>query len=78
MADREHEQIDFEDELRRYYEAQPFVPFDIMTGSGDRYEVRERSQLAFGHIAIVLVLPRTGIQIVRKSQITAIHVHEPV
>lgn len=74
----EHEQINFEDELRRYAEAVPFVPFDILTASGDKYEVQERIQFAMGPNAIVLVLPRTGIQLIRKNQITAIHVHEAV
>ena len=74
----EHEQINFDDELRRYAEAVPFVPFDILTASGDKYEVQERIQFAMGPNAIVLVLPRTGIQLIRKNQITAIHVHEAV
>ncbi len=78
MAEREHEQIDFEDELRRAYSARPFMPFDVVTAGGARYQVRDPSQLAFGHTAIVLVLPKTGIQVIRKSQITAMHVHEPV
>ena len=78
MPEREPEQIDFEDELRRCYKSLPFHPFEVITASGDRYQVEDPSQVAFGHSAIVLVLPRTGIQIVRKSQITAVHVHEPV
>ena len=77
MAERQPEQIDFEDELRRCYKAQPFLPFEVVSGSGDRYEVVDPSQVAFGHSAIVIVLPRTGVQIVRKSQITAVHVREP-
>jgi hypothetical protein len=76
MAEREPEQIDFLDELRRYARAVPFVPFDIITSSGTRYEVQDNLQLALGSSAVVLVLPRTGIQIVRNNQITAIHVHE--
>ena len=72
------ERIDFEGELRRCYEARPFIPFEIVTASGDRYAVQDHSQIAFGHSAIVLVLPKTGIQIIRKSQIMAIHEHEPV
>ncbi len=76
--ERQPERIEFEEELKRYYEARPFSPFDIIPTSGDRYEVKEPSQLAFGHSAIVLVLPRTGVHIVRKNQITAVHVHEPV
>jgi hypothetical protein len=78
MAERNPERIDFEDELRRYARAVPFVPFDIVTTSGNRYEVQESLQLAIGNTAIVLVLPTTGIQVVRKNQITALHVHEPV
>ncbi|HEX4054859.1 MAG TPA: hypothetical protein VHX86_11390 [Tepidisphaeraceae bacterium] len=78
MAERPPEQIDFEDELRRYANAVPFVPFDVVMASGDRYEVQERLQIAMGGTAIVLVLPRTGIQVIRKNQITALHVREPV
>ncbi len=78
MPERQPEQIDFEEELRRYSRATPFVPFEIVTASGDHYEVQESLQLAMGNSAVVLVLPKTGIQVVRKNQITAIHVHEPV
>jgi hypothetical protein len=78
MSERQPKQLDFEDELRRHARAIPFVPFEIVTASGDRYEVQESLQLAMGNSAVVLVLPKTGIQVVRKNQITAIHVHEPV
>ena len=78
MAERQPEQIDFDEELRRCYKAQPFHPFDVVTASGDRYRVEDPSQVAFGHSAIVVVLPRAGVQIVRKNQITAVHIHEPV
>ncbi len=77
MADRQPEELNFDDELRRCASATPFVPFNIATTSGDRYEVRERLQMAMGPSAVVLVLPRTGIQVIRKSQITAVHVLEP-
>ena len=73
----EHEQIDFEDELRRYYRADPFIPFDIVVTSGDRYEITQQEQLAFGGNTVVVVLPRTGIRFFRKNQIVAVHVHEP-
>ncbi|MGA2439370.1 MAG: hypothetical protein ABSH08_00295 [Tepidisphaeraceae bacterium] len=78
MAEREPEQINFAEELMRCISAIPFVPFDIVTAGGDRYEVHDRLQVATGGDAIVLVLPRTGIQVVRKNQITALHVHEPI
>jgi hypothetical protein len=78
MPEREPEQIDFEDELKRRYKAQPFHAFEIVTSSGERYDVEDPSRLAFGHTAVVLVLPKAGIQVIRKSQITAIHLHETV
>jgi hypothetical protein len=77
MAEREPEEIRFLDELRRNYDANPFVPFDVVTTSGDKYEVRERANIAFGADCAVVVLPRTGICVVRSNQISAIHVHEP-
>jgi hypothetical protein len=77
MAEREPEEIRFLDELRRYYNASPFVPFDIVTASSDKYEIRDRANIAFGADCCVVVLPRTGICVVRSNQISAIHVHEP-
>jgi hypothetical protein len=76
VAEQEPEQITFQDELRKYADASPFVPFEILTTSGDRYEIQERLQVAMFNDALVVTLPRTGIQIIRKNQITAIHVHE--
>ena len=73
----EHEGIDFEDELRRYWRKDPFVPFDIVTTSGDRYEINDPGKIAFGTNAIIIALRKTGIQMIRKNQIVAVHVREP-
>jgi hypothetical protein len=73
----EHERIDFEEELRRYWRKDPFVPFDIVTTSGDRYHITDPGLIAFGSNAIIVALRSTGIQLVRKNQIVALHVHEP-
>jgi hypothetical protein len=73
----EHEEINFDDELKRYLRADPFVPFDIVVTSGDRYEVAEKEQVAMGGNTVVVVLPKTGIRFFRKNQIVAVHVHEP-
>jgi hypothetical protein len=73
----EHEQIDFEEELRRYWRREPFTPIEIITTSGDRYQINDPGQIAFGSNAIVIALRKTGIQLVRKNQIVAVHVHEP-
>jgi len=73
----EHEGIDFEDELRRYWRKDPFVPFDIVVTSGDRYGITDPGQIAFGTNAIIIALRKTGIQMIRKNQIVAVHLHEP-
>jgi hypothetical protein len=77
MAERDHENIDFEDELRRYWRKEPFIPFEIVTTSGDRYQINDPGQIAFGSNTIIVALRKTGIQLVRKNQIVAVHIHEP-
>ena len=73
----EHEEIDFEGELRHYWRREPFTPIEIVTTSGDRYQINDPGQMAFGSNTIVIALRKTGIQLVRKHQIVAVHVHEP-
>jgi len=73
----EHEQVDFEEELRRYWRKDPFVPFEIITTSGDRYRINDPGLIAFGSNVIIVALRKTGIQLVRKNQIVAVHVLEP-
>jgi hypothetical protein len=76
MSEREHEQTSFEDELKRYLRADPFHPIEIVTASGDRYEVVDPWLVAITAGAIH-VHTRMGVQMIRKNQITAVHVHEP-
>jgi hypothetical protein len=73
-----HEDIDFEEELRRYWRKEPFIPFDIVTTSGDKYRITDPGHIAFGSNVIVIALRSTGIQLVRKNQIAAVHVHEEI
>lgn len=72
----EHEEINFEDELRRHRDAEPFTPFGIVVTSGDRYSITDPWQMAMGGNTVVAVLPKTGIRFFRKNQIVAVHVHE--
>ncbi|HET6248850.1 MAG TPA: hypothetical protein VFE47_14225 [Tepidisphaeraceae bacterium] len=79
------EELKFDAELQKWMSADPFVPFSLIFTSGDRYPItdpgmafHESLQLAIGHTALVLIMPRQGIQLVRKNQITAVHVHERV
>jgi hypothetical protein len=55
-----HESIDFEDEIRRHWRAEPFVPFDIVVTGGDCYEIQEPGQVAWGGDTVVAVLPKPG------------------
>jgi hypothetical protein len=76
MSEREPQQISFDDELRKLVRASPFIPFVIVTASGDRYEITDSVQAAVGSSTVGVFLARTGWQLIRKNQITAIHVHE--
>jgi hypothetical protein len=75
--EKEPERISFDDELRKLARAVPFVPFDIITTSGARYEVTDTMEIAVGYSTVVLVLPKIGVQMIRKNQIVAIHANEP-
>jgi hypothetical protein len=79
MSEFEHQpgRIEFDDELRRCLRADPFHPFDVVTASGVEYQITDSVQMAIGNTAIVIVLPKTGVQIIRKAHITAVHVREP-
>jgi hypothetical protein len=74
--ERQPERIEFEEELRRYGRAEPFVPFEIFLSSGDHILVTNSDHLAFTSNSIVLAEPRLGIRMYRKNQIIGFHVHE--
>ncbi|HZK80312.1 MAG TPA: hypothetical protein VFC46_04575 [Humisphaera sp.] len=76
MAAEYSGQYEVDDRLRQLARAKPFLPFDITTFNGDRYEVTDTLQLALGVTTVVLILPKVGIQIVPMSQITAVQVTE--
>ena len=71
------ERINFDEELRKAARAVPFVPFDIVTTSGEKYEITDSVEIAVGYSTAVVVLPKTGVQMIRKNQIVAVHTHEP-
>ena len=72
------ERINLEDELKRYLKAEPFHNIEIVTTSGDRYEITSPWQIAIGDAAIVIARGKYGVRIIRKSQVVEISVHEPV
>jgi F420-dependent methylenetetrahydromethanopterin dehydrogenase len=76
--EKEPEKISFDDELRRVARAVPFVPFEITTTSGQKYEITDSVEMAIGTSTVIVVLPKTGVQMIRKDQIVAVHTTEPV
>jgi hypothetical protein len=76
MSEREPEQISFDDELRKYLLAVPFVPFDIMTTSGERIAITDNLQAAVNSSTVGVFLPKYGFHLIRKNQIVSVQVHE--
>ncbi len=59
-------------ELRDLLDKEPFEPFRIVTSSGDKYDVENPHNVAFGESRIGLFPPHTNRWIViRLNQITA-------
>ena len=70
------ETIDFEKDLEKLLDQDPFVPFDMVLSSGDRYEVSNPRWVAMGGNVVVVLQPG-GSAFFRKSQIIAVNVREP-
>jgi hypothetical protein len=66
------EELNFDEEIVKLLDADPFVPFVIIVASGDRYEVNDPHRVAIGGILIVVVEPREGICTLRKSQVVSV------
>lgn len=75
--EKQPERISFDDELKKLARALPFIPFEILTTGGERYEITDNIEIAVGYSTVVVVLPKTGVQMIRKNQIVAVHSHEP-
>lgn len=71
------EELNFEDELNKTLDAEPFVPFTIVTASGDRYDVPSKRWVAFANAVVIVLRPRLGSVTIRLYNIVAIEVHEP-
>lgn len=71
------EELDFTDELVKAIKATPFVPFTLVMASGDRYEVTDPINIAFGGDLIFLIRPRQGSAHLRLYNLSSIEMHEP-
>jgi hypothetical protein len=71
------EAINFNDEIDRLLDRDPFVPFKIILTSGDRYEITGPRQVAMGDNVVVVVPSKSTHSFFRKNQIVGVEVAEP-
>jgi hypothetical protein len=71
------EAINFDDEINKLLDRDPFVPFTIILTSGDRYEITGPRQIALGERVIVVVPPKSTHSFFRRNQVVGIDVAEP-
>ena len=70
------EELNFDDEIIKLLDTDPFHPFSLVLSSGDRYEVTDPHRVAMGMNVVILVHPRSGVLFLRKTQIVAVDVPE--
>jgi hypothetical protein len=73
----EREEIKIVEEIGRYVQAHPFIPFSIVLTSGDRYEITAPLQVAVGKSIVIVVPEGERHSVLRQNQIAAIDVHAP-
>ncbi len=73
------EDLNFEEELDRLSNAEPFVPFTVVMASGDRYEVTNPNLIAFGSDIVFIFRPKSkgGSAYCRIYNISSIEITEP-
>lgn len=72
------EDISVKTEILKLRERAPFVPFEIVMSSGDRYRVAEANELVVGTEAIVVLsVQRARHCTLRFNQVSSVEVPEP-
>ena len=67
--------MDFESEFQRVVDADPFLPFDIVVTSGDRFHIADKDQLSIGANFVMIFLPKKDVYFFRKNQMVAVLVY---
>jgi hypothetical protein len=70
----EPEEISILDEIERLADKEPFSPFAIVMGSGEKYEISAGDTLTFGRAAILIVRHQRGHHLLRHTLISEISV----
>jgi hypothetical protein len=69
----ENDRQKFEDGIKELKHKDPFAPFNIVMGSGDKYLIEDPDMLIVGPVEIIYVVPHSGKTYrLRKSQVDAI------
>lgn len=68
------DEINFNDEIRRLVDREPFAPFTIILTSGDRYDIADPHLIAVGENVVSIV--GRGVIFFRKNQIVAVEARE--
>lgn len=71
------EELSIVDDVKGLLDRRPFTPFTIVMGSGMRYEVTERHQVAVGQSVMVILPPQSTSIYLRVNQISSVEVMEP-
>ncbi len=71
------EDINIVDEIKAALERRPFVPFAIVTTSGDRYEITGLHQVAVAKLVVIILPPDSTSIYLRTNQIVAVEVAAP-
>jgi hypothetical protein len=71
------EAINFNNEIDRLLDRNPFAPFKLILTSGDRYEITRPRQVAMGENVMVVVPSKSTHSFFRKNQIVGVEVAEP-
>jgi hypothetical protein len=72
------EEIGLRGELIKLLDSDPFVPFQIVMSSGDRYEVSDPHSVAVARDVVIVVPPRGVSSKLRWNHINALDVKDDI
>ncbi|HMO27654.1 MAG TPA: hypothetical protein PKB10_15445 [Tepidisphaeraceae bacterium] len=74
--DRNREQIELRDELRRLLLRDPFVPIQVLLNSGHQFEIRQAIEATLTKTLLIITPPRGATTYARMTEISGIQVAE--
>jgi hypothetical protein len=71
------EDISIFEEIKAALERRPFIPFTIVTTSGDRYEITGLHQVAVARLVVIILPPDSTSIYLQTNQIVAVEIAAP-